>query len=445
MLERKAMKNLEEWKAKVSNKCLIVEGARQIGKTYIIEKFGRNNYESFIEINFIENPSLKVIFSGDLDADSILMAVKLNIPGIKIIPGSTLLFLDEIQECEEAISALKFLAADDRISVICSGSALGMDYKPKRSYPVGSVEHLDMYSLDFEEFLWAMGIERDMVSDLRSYFDNKNFDKKVPLPVHRKFEELIRQYMVIGGMPEVVQTFVDTGDYYEADRIQRRLYRDYLNDIARYANAEDKIRAEKCYKMIPLQLSKENHKYQYSLVEKKGTSKKYESSIDWLGNAHIAIPVTNVKAIQYPLKSFAIENNFRLYPNDIGLLMCTYGYELKAAILADSDFEKRPENVVLGTAKGGMYEALACEMLCKNGHDELFFYRNETGTVEMEFVIEKPDGILPIEIKAGRSRTRSLNAILEDENIKCGYKFSFQNIGKSGKKVTLPFYMLMFV
>jgi len=445
MLERKIISDLQAWKEKNLRKCLIVEGARQIGKTFIIREFGKRNYESFIEINFIETPSLMNIFAGDLDADSILMAIRLYLPHVEIIPGRTLLFLDEIQECEAAISSLKFLAGDERIAVICSGSALGMDYKPKRSYPAGSVMHLDMHSLDFEEFLWALGVGKEIITDLKKYFDNPLFDKKVPFPVHKKFEDLLRQYMVIGGMPEVVQTFVETADYRAADLVQRRLYRDYLNDIARYAPAEEKIKAEKCYKTISLQLSKENHKYQYSLVENNGTSRKYESSIDWLTHAHVAICVNNVRAVQYPLKAYAMDNNFRIYPNDIGLLVCTYGYELKAAILSDTVFENSPENIVLGKAKGGMYEALACEMLFKQGYQDLFFYRNEAGTVELEFLIERKNGIVPIEIKAGRSKTRSLNTILEEDVISCGYKFSFQNIGKAGKKITMPFYMLMFL
>jgi len=445
MLERKIMIKLEDWKNRSPRKCLIVEGARQVGKSYIIERFGESNYESFIEINFVKNPSLTEIFSGNLDVETIMTNIRLYVDGAKIIPGGTLLFLDEIQECEAAISALKFLALEPSISVICSGSALGMDYKPKRSYPVGSVEHLDMYSLDFEEFLWAMQVDKDIIAKVKTYFDNPNYDQKVPLAIHRKFEELIRQYMVIGGMPEIVQTFADTKDYKEVDELQRRIYRDYLNDIARYANPDEKIKAERCYKIIPTQLSKDNHKYQYSYVEKKGTHKKYESSIDWLSQAHIAIIVNNISTMGFPPKAFAIDNNFRLYPNDIGLLISTYGYELKAAILSDKKYEEKPENFILKIAKGGLYEALACEMLYKRGYDELFFYRNETGTVEVEFIITGKDGLVPIEVKAGRTKTKSLNTVLENPDIKVGYKFSFQNIGKKDKKITLPFYMLMFL
>ncbi len=445
MLQRKISEKLLDWKNSGTNKALIVEGARQIGKTFTINQFGKENYSSFIELNFIENPSLVNIFKGSLDADTVLTAIRLYIPDSKIIDGNTLIFLDEIQECSEAITALKFLAADKRISVICSGSALGMSYKPQTSYPVGSVEYLSMKSLDFEEFLWAMNIDKDIISDLKSYFDNKNFDKKVPFAIHEKLNFLLRQYLVIGGMPEVVQTFVDTKDYGIADSVQRRLYRDYINDIARYANPNIKIKAEKCYKSIPMQLSKENHKFQYGVVEHKATGAKYESSVDWLSSAHIAIPVYNLSKPEYPLEAFSIDNNFRLYPSDISFLICTYGYEIKAALLEDNNIDEKPSNIIMRSAKGGIYEALAADMLYKSGHTSLWFYRDEKGTPEIEFFIENGDGVIPIEIKAGRNKTKSLDAVLKSEDIRYGYKFASQNIGKAGKKITLPMYMMMFI
>ena len=446
MLQRKAMDRLLSWKKSGAKKCLIVEGASQIGKTYIIEKFGEQNYRSFIELNFIQNPSLINIFKGDLNTETILTGIRLYLPGSEIIEGDTLIFLDEIQECEEAITALKFLAADRRISVICSGSALGIKYKQhSTSYPVGSVDYLFMNSLDFEEFLWAMNVDSDTISMLGGLFRNKKYDTRVPFAVHTRMLSLLKQYMVIGGMPEAVQKFSDTGDYHEVDIIQRRLYQDYINDIARYALPDIKIKAERCYKSIPLQLSKENHKFQYGMVEHRGTSAKFDSSIDWLTSAHMAIAVNNLSAVDYPLKSYADSSNFRIYPNDIGLLVCTYGYELKAAILQDSGIETPSADFVLGRAKGGLYEALAAEILFKRGYEDLHFYRNKAGTVEIEFVIEGTDGIVPVEIKAGRKHSRSLSAILESENIRYGYKFSSQNIGMAGKKITMPIYMLMFI
>lgn len=445
MLKRKIYNDLIKYKESRSEKCLIVEGARQIGKTYIIRKFGRENYASFIELNFIENPSLLNIFRGDLNADSILSAIQLYLPESAVIPGETLIFLDEIQESSEAVTALKFLAGDKRISVICSGSALGMEYKPDTSYPVGSVDYLRMTSLDFEEFLWAMKVDEKIIAELKDLLSNKKYDVKVPRAVHEKMNNLLKLYLIIGGMPEAVQSYVDNGNIAAADRIQRRLYNDYIYDIARYAAPDIKIKAERCYKSIPLQLSKENHKFQYGVVEHRATGARFASSVDWLVTAHIVVPVYNLSKTEYPLNAYTIENNFRLYPTDISFLISTYGYELKSLLLSDSDIDRKPDNIILKSSKGGIYEALAADMLYKKGYDALHFYRAEKGTPEIDFFTENISGIIPIEIKAGRNGTKSLNSILENDDIRYGYKFSTQNIGKSGKKVTLPLYLLPFI
>ena len=445
MLKRKMWDVLEKWVSESRNKCLVIEGARQVGKTFIIREFGKHRFESFIELNFIEHPEYVSIFEGALDAESIITAIKLYIPEVHDMEDNTLLFLDEIQDCPNAITALKFLASDSKIKVICSGSALGMDYKRTTSYPAGAVDHIEMVSMDFEEFLWAMGVEQSVVSALRKLYHDEKHDTPVPHAIHEKMNQYLRQYMVLGGMPAVVQAYIDTNDYREADRIQRNLYQDYLNDIARYAEPAEKVKAEKCYRTIPMQLSKENHKFQYSKVEKGGSARKYETSIDWLSGAHMVIVVHNLSELQYPLKAYAIMDNFRLYPNDIGLLICTFGYELKAAILADTMIEEKTTNILLGKTKGGLYEALAADMLYKAGHHDLYFYKNEAATREIEFFVENNHGVIPVEIKAGRTETKSLNAVLQNDSIPYGFKFASQNIGKKDKKITMPLYMLMFL
>lgn len=442
MLERKIMDTLLSWKNKEKRKSLIVSGARQVGKTFIVRRFAEQNYVSHVEMNFLENPSLKSIFQYSLNSEELLTGISLNFRNFHLVPGNTLLFLDEIQECPNAITALKFLTEDERFDVIASGSALGMAYNRVTSFPVGYVEYADMYPLDFGEFLKASGVEEPVFALLENCFKSI---QPVPEYIHEKMMQLLRKYMVLGGMPEVVDTFLQPNDYGRADEIQRRIYRDYLYDIARYAPPSEKIKAENCYKSIPLQLSKENHKFQYSVVEKRGTARKFESSIDWLVSAHIAFPVMNVSGIEYPLKSFALTDNIRLYPSDIGLLVGTYSYDLKNQLLQELSVESAPDNIILKSAKGGLYEALAADFLIKKGYDDLFFYRNEQGTIEMEFLIESPQGVVPIEIKAGRNRTRSLDSILKKDEIPYGYKFSSQNIGKSGKKITMPLYMLMYI
>lgn len=439
MLKRKALSKLKMWKEKNNKKSLIVTGARQVGKTYIIREFGKE-FESFIELNFLQQPELCRIFKGSLTVESILMGIRLSIPESKIIEGNTLIFFDEIQECPEAITALKFLAQDSRILTVASGSALGMAYNRVTSFPVGYVDYLDMYSLDFEEFLWAMNVEEDIIAHVKDCFE-----KLAPVEdiIHDKFMHYFRQYMVLGGMPEVLSVFFDEMDYRMANEVQKNIYRDYLADIARFAKPSEKIKAEMCYRSIPAQLMKDNHKFQYGIVEKKGTARKYESSVDWLESAHMATIVTNVGYVEYPLQSHEITDNIRLYPSDIGLLICTFDFSIIQAILGDENDDTN--HIILKTAKGGLYEALIADVLIKSGHSKLHFFRNEAGTAEMEYLLEGKDGVIPVEVKAGRKKARTLDNLLKKEDIVRGYKLANQNIGIADKKVTIPLYMAMWL
>ena len=440
MLKRKALSELRKWREKSRRKSLIVSGARQVGKTYIIREFGKD-FSTFIELNFLEEPELSQIFRESLTSDAVMMGVRLNRPGVKITAGNTLLFLDEIQECPEAITALKFLSEDSELAVVASGSALGMAYNRVTSFPVGYVEYLDMYSLDFEEFLWAMNVDQDIIDHVKGHLDTLT---AVEGTLHEKFMQYLRQYMVLGGMPEVVAEFVESGDYYKANEVQRRIYRGYLADIARFANPADKIKAEKCYRSIPAQLMKDNHKFQYGKVESKGTARKFESSVDWLESAHMAVNVKNVGFVEYPLKLHEIEENFRLYPSDIGLIICTFDFSLIQAVLNDG-MNSDTDHLILKTAKGGLYEALIADILTKSGHRDLHFYKNESGTAEIEFLIEGDAGVIPVEVKAGRKKARTLDNLLKKEDLVRGYKLSDQNVGIAGKKFTLPLYMAMWI
>ena len=244
------------------------------------KQIAEENYEEIVEINFKQIPSAMDIFSGDLTVDNMVMAMRFRFPEKKIIPGKTMIFLDEIQECQEAITSLKFWALDNRFDVIASGSLLGIDYKRASSYPVGYVDYLKMYGIDFEEFLWGMGISEDMIMNLCGYLDSKT---AIPKAIHSQMMKYFRQYVAIGGMPEAVQKYIDTKDFREVDRIQRSLLQGYQYDIAHYATAEEKVKAEKCYLSLAKQLlDKENHKFQYKEVEHGGRAQKYFSSIEWL-------------------------------------------------------------------------------------------------------------------------------------------------------------------
>lgn len=444
MLKRKIEDDLLQWKNAYSDKACIINGARQVGKTFSAREFGSKNYDVVYELNFLENNALKEIFSGSLDAESLLASIRITFTELQFKEKSTLIFLDEIQECPQAITALKFLSKDTRFDVIASGSALGLAYKSSSSFPVGSTYNINMHALSFEEFLWAKSLDADIFEMLKNHFETK---KEIPLAIHNKMLEFLCEYMVVGGMPEVVQAYVDKHDFNLVHTLQKNIYSDYVNDIARFSSPEIKIKAESCYKSIVTQLEKENHKFQYSQVEKKGSARKFESSIDWLVNAHLAYCVFNVSKIEFPLKSFAKQDNFRLYMNDIGLFISCYDFSLVSALLKNEEIEKAEQNnIILKTAKGAIYEALAADILLKDNHSDLYFFRNDQGNIEIDFIIEGKHGAIPLEIKAGaKTKTKSLNRVLENENITFGYKFGSQNIGIAGKKITMPLYMLMFI
>lgn len=441
MLSRKIYSKLIAWKQKSNRKSLIINGARQVGKTYIVRAFAKENYESFIELNFVEHPEYKLIFEESLDVDSLIMNISLYVTGVHIIPGKTLILFDEVQECSKAVTSLKFWTEDARYDVIATGSGLGMNYRQKSSYPVGKVEYEDMYALDFEEFLWGMGIDENILHKVQECLYKRI---AVPQVIHVKMLEYLKYYMVVGGMPEVVNIYVQTKDLSKVDEVQRRIYRGYIVDIAHYASPEIQIKAEKCYRTIPIQLSKENHKFQYSQVEHKGTANKFGTSLQWLINSYMVKPVYAVKRIEYPLDGYVDETNFRMYPTDIGLLMAGYDFQLKKALMEDGSVEEKSTNLMLGTVKGGLYEALAADMLAKKGIEHLYFYKDLKSTMEIEYLIVNDDGIIPIEIKAGKKRANSLDNLLATGSFAYGYKFSSQNVGISGKKITLPIYMLMF-
>ena len=401
MLERKILYSLREWRNKKNHKSLIVTGQRQVGKTFAVDQIFSNDYDSYIYINFVKEPSMIGEFDGDLDVDTLKLNISARKPGTKFIEGNTLILLDEIQECPNAIASLKFWTEDGRYDVIGMGSSLGMNYMSEISYPVGKVEYLSMHSLDFEEFLWALGVDRDVIEGLKKYFDNV---EKLPKSLIETMTKYLRKYMVVGGMPEAVATFVETGDLHAVDEIQRRLIRDYKTDIARFADANIRIKAQECYESIPYQLTKENHKFQYSKVESKATASKFGTSIAWLNNQLLTLQVQNLKRIEFPLEAFADETNFRIYPTDIGILVGMFDEGLKKALLEDNNIEERANGLILGTAKGALYEALAADMLHKRGYEKLFFYKHEKNTSEIEFVIMKDDEIIPIEIKAGKKK-----------------------------------------
>ena len=434
MLKRKATDYIENWIKTKNKKCLLVQGPRQVGKTYLVEHFAANHHEDFIEINFKEMPSAREIFTGDLTVDKMVMAIKFRFPEKKLLPKKTLIFLDEIQECEEAITSLKFWAIDNRFDVIASGSLLGIDYKRASSYPVGYVDYLKLYGLDFEEFLWAMGISSEMVSFLKDSLSSKAI---IPGAINSQMLSYYRQYIAIGGMPEVVQKYVDTKDFREVDKIQKNLLMGYQYDIAHYASAEEKVKAEKCYLSLSKQLlDKENHKFQYKEVEKGGRAQKYYSSIEWLIRADIIHLCRRVTDIKFDLDDYAKDDFFRAYTTDLSLLMAMKDFSIKQHIV---------ENTLTGSSKGGIYECAISDDLYKKGY-KLYFYKNETTKRELDFIIQNDGKVVPIEVKSSNNRANSLSLLMKGNKISSGYKFIDGNIGISEEGIiTLPLYMVAFI
>ena len=402
MLKRKATDFMKNWINTKDKKCLVVQGARQTGKTYTVERFAEENYEELVEINFKQMPSAMEIFSGDLTVDAMVMGMRFRFPEKKIIPGKTLIFLDEIQECQEAVTSLKFWAIDNKYDVIVSGSLLGIDYKRASSYPVGYVDYLKMYGID---------------SQMMNYY---------------------RQYIAIGGMPEAVQKYIDTKDFREIDRIQRSLLQGYQYDIAHYATAEEKVKAEKCYLSLAKQLlDKENHKFQYKEVEHGGRAQKYFSSIEWLLRADMVHLCKLVTDVRFDLDDYARDDFFRAYTTDLSLLMAMKDFSLKQHIV---------ENTLFGNSKGGIYECAIADALYKKGYP-LYFYKNETTKRKIDVMIQKDGVVVPIEVKSGNTRANSLKSILKtNADIPYGYKFVDGNIGVSDDGIiTLPLYMIAFI
>ena len=432
MLKRKILNDLISWKNTKDKECLFVKGARQVGKTFIIEQFGKENYKNYIYINFFENPNFKNIFEGSLQADEIYKKMSLYIPNLTLVPKDTLIFLDEIQECPNARTALKFLAIDNQYDIIASGSLLGVSYKSVSSIPVGYEKQITMYPLDFEEFLWAIGTNEDAISYIKNFFEHK---EKVENGINEEMFKKLREYIAVGGMPDVVNTFIKTNNFNEVHKAQIKILEDYNDDIIKHAGTNEKTKIRKCYNSIPRQLAKENRKFQYGVVEKGSTSRKYGDSIQWLIDANLVTPVYNVSTPILPLEAYAKEEYFKMYLHDIGLLVAMYGFDVKTSVL---------ENSLSGPAKDAIYENLISTIITARGY-KAYYYKAENNSQEIEFLITQNSKIIPIEVKAGNSASISLNNFIKDYNPPYAYKFITGNVGVNDTKITLPLYMAMFI
>lgn len=440
ILRRKIYGRLVAWKASKAGECLLVSGARQVGKTFIIEQFGKSEYQSYVYINFLRNPEHRAIFDGSLEPTEIYKRMSLYISGLRLVEGGTLIFIDEIQACRKARTALKFLAIDGRYDVVASGSLLGIHSKDKGddvpddglSIPVGYERELQMHSLDFEEYLWASGVGEEAIGELRRFAQTAD---QMPAALAERYQGLLREYLAVGGMPEVVSTFMRTHNFQDAYAEQEKILRAYEDDVEKYATNADKPKIVRLYRSIPRQLAKENTKFQYSKVERGGSARKYGSAIDWLIDAGLVCDVHNVTYPQLPLAAYEVSEEFKVYVTDIGLLTHLYGFETQAALVRGD---------LKGPAKGGIYENLVFDLLHKRGV-ALRYWRRRDSTQEIEFLLERDGDIVPVEVKSKRGATTSLNGFIEQYAPRMAYKLIDGNAGRDGCKVTLPHFMATFL
>ncbi|MBQ1887234.1 MAG: ATP-binding protein [Firmicutes bacterium] len=433
MLKRKITETMLRWKNSTGKKtCLLIRGVRQCGKTYIAREFGREHYEDVVEINFVRQPEFARVFSGSLDVDDMVSAICIMTGRAGFVPGGTLLILDEIQDCPRARASLKFWAEDGRYDVIATGSLLGIQFRDEASIPVGYETSVEMFPLSFEEFLWASGIGAERIAGLEQY---RSGGLIIPDAIHFALMEKLREYMAVGGMPDAVNEYLDSRSMQRVHMVHERILYDYQDDIARYASSGDRIKARNCFLSLPRQLTKENHKFQYSVVEKGGTARKFGSSLDWLTQAGMIRLSHDLRYFGFPLAAYSVEDNFRVYLCDIGLFNAMFGFEMKQAIMSD---------MLDGPAKGGIYESLVADIFAKRGIP-LHFYKKDDSTLEIDFVIERDARPVPVEVKASKGSSRSLNEILKLEEVPLGYKLTSQNCGAVDKKITLPLYMAMVI
>ncbi len=428
MLKRKIDNYLYTWKISKDKKPLIIKGARQIGKTTSIREFGKT-YQSFIEINFIAEPKYTKIFNNSYKTDDIIKELSILNPLIKFIPNDTLILFDEIQAYPDAITSLKFFKEDGRFDVICSGSLLGVNYQSISSLPVGYKDEYTMYSMDFEEFMWANGYTEEHIEQI---FMNMKDLKPLPIATFEKLDSLFVDYIYCGGMPEAVNAFVQEKVFTNVFAVHSRIYRDYQDDITNYVSGLDAAKVLNVYRHITAQLAKDNHKFQISKLGHGARFREYQGTEEWLKDAGVVNIAYNLDILDFPFNGNEDSTNFRMYYGDTSLLIATLDEYAKEDLSVNKNF---------GIYKGALYESLVSEALKKSGYD-LFFYKNENSTIELDFVIRVKNDIIPIEVKSTKGKAKSLNLIMKEiDNINYAIKLSHNNIGFNDNVFTFPYFL----
>lgn len=431
LLKRKVDDFLMVWKNNPDRKPLIIKGARQIGKTRSIEFFAHKNYANVIQINFVEQKKYKAIFDEGFEVDTIIKNISLLNPNYEFVPGETLFFFDELQACPNCATSLKFFKLDGRFDVICSGSLMGINYQEIESNSVGYKEDYEMHSMDFEEFLWAKGYSEDFVEEL---YQNMLLVKPFTNLQLETLFGLFRDYVSIGGMPEVVNTYIQKGNFSGTLAIQKQLLKDYEEDITKYVEGLDKAKVKSVYNHISTFLAKDNKRFQVTKIGKNARNRDYVGCVEWLADAGVINICYCMNLPELPLKGNYDPKMYKIYYKDTGLLIASLDDEAQADLR---------ENKNLNTYKGAIYENIVADMLAKQGYN-LYYYSSDKPALEMDFFVRDAQSLIPIEVKAKDNPTASLNNLLKDDkypDIRFGIKLSHKNIGFNGKFYTCPYFL----
>lgn len=434
MLRRKIEEVLIKWKNTPNHKPLIIKGCRQCGKTFSVNAFAKEHYTHVVYLNFFEHPDFKLAFEGSKQVDSLIMNLTALLPNSNFVPGQTCIILDEIQECSAARTAVKFFKIDGRYDVIATGSLLGVrGYKGNEtdynSIPVGYEQHIEMFPLDFEEFLWANGISPEIIALVTKSLQDR---QPVSPAIHQRMRQLMLEYVVVGGMPEVVNRFIATHNMSDVLEEQRSIITGYKEDMVKYAANEDKVKLRAAFESIPRQLSKENKKFQFSVIKKGARAKEYITGIQWLEDAGIIIRCRNLSITELPLEGNAIEDSFKIYMRDTGLFVSMLEEGTQFDILQGR----------LYGYKGAIFENLIADIFTKMGR-RLYYYRKDSG-LEIDFIIRYHNECVLVEVKASTGNTKSTKTILQHPDkyhVHRAIKLGDYNIGEKGGVLTLPLYM----
>ena len=424
---RYKIEDLKKWKKSNDRKPLIIRGARQVGKTWLMKEFGEKNYEKCAYINFDENIRMNQLFSGDFDIDRIIQGLKIE-SGVNIEPENTLIIFDEVQETPKALTALKyFYESANQYHIIAAGSLLGVAMHEGTSFPVGKVDFLDLYPLNFYEFLDAMG-ENELVQLIQ-----KN-DMDLITVFADKFKSYLKQYLYIGGMPEVVSAYAENKDYEEVRRKQLILLESYEQDFSKHAPNSVVPRIRQLWNNIPTQLAKENKKFIYGLVKEGARAREYEIALSWLIDCGLVYQVNRVNTCKVPLSAYQDFSAFKLYLLDVGLLCAMANLDAKTILEGNEIFVE---------FKGALTEQFVLNELKTNVTSTVFYWSAEKGTAEVDYIIQLNGNNIPIEVKANENlQAKSLKTFIEKYNTKINVRTSLSNYRKDERLINIPLYLI---